>query len=94
MRTPVLSSDAANRHLYVYLSYALWDCAPLVCGGEGGAGGGVPLGAGPALSWCGEVCLGGKHIITLTRYPVLSGYWVNGLARVKGALQLLSKRHM
>jgi len=27
------------------------------------AGGGVPLvGAVPALSWCGEVYLGGKHI--------------------------------
>ena len=30
-----------------------------VCGGGGGcAGGGVPLGAMPALSWCGEVSLG------------------------------------
>jgi len=44
---------------------ALWDCAPRVCGGGSGcAGGGVPLGAMPALSWCGEVSLGGKHIIT------------------------------
>jgi len=41
---------------------ALWDCAPRVCGGGGGcAGGGVPLGAVLALSWCGEVALGGKH---------------------------------
>jgi len=29
---------------------------------EGGcAGGGVPLGAVPVLSWCGEVPLGGKQ---------------------------------
>jgi len=28
----------------------------------GCAGGGVPLGAMPALSWCGEVSFGGKHI--------------------------------
>ena len=35
---------------------ALWDCAPRVYGGGGGcAGGSVPLGAVPALSWCGEV---------------------------------------
>jgi len=40
-----------------------WDCVPRVYGGWGGcAGGGVPLGAVPALSWCGEVCLGGIHI--------------------------------
>ena len=40
---------------------ALWDCAPRVCGGGGGcAGGGVPLGAVPVLSWCGEVSLGGR----------------------------------
>jgi len=38
---------------------ALWDCAPHVCGGGGGcAGGGVPLGAVPVLSWCREVFLG------------------------------------
>jgi len=38
---------------------ALWDCVPRVCGGGGGcAGGGVPLGAVPALSGCGEVPLG------------------------------------
>jgi len=43
---------------------ALWDCVPRVCGGGGGCtGGGVPLGAVPALLWCGEVSLGGKHII-------------------------------
>jgi len=43
---------------------APWDCVPRVCGGGGGcAGGGVPLGAVPALSWCGEVSLGGIHII-------------------------------
>ena len=43
---------------------ALWDCAPRVCGGGGGcAGVGVPLGAVPALSWCGEVSLGGILII-------------------------------
>jgi len=39
---------------------ALWDCVPRVRGGEGG---GLLLGAVPALSWCGEVSLGGKHII-------------------------------
>ena len=39
---------------------ALWDCVPRVCGGGGGcAGGGVPLGAVPVLSWCGEVFLRG-----------------------------------
>jgi len=43
---------------------ALWDCIPRVCGGGGGcAGGGVPLGAVLALSWCREVSLGGKHSI-------------------------------
>jgi len=42
----------------------LWDCVLRVCGGGGGyAGGGVPLGAVRALSWCGEVFLGGIHII-------------------------------
>jgi len=42
---------------------ALWDCVPRVCGGGGGcAGGAVPLGV-PALSWCGEVPLGGIHTI-------------------------------
>jgi len=41
---------------------ALWDCVPRVCGGGGGcASGGVPMGAVPALSWCGEVSLGGKR---------------------------------
>jgi len=50
---------------------ALWDCVPRVCDGGGGcAGGGVPLGAVPALSWCGEVSLGGKHIII--GYPTLA----------------------
>jgi len=34
---------------------ALWDCVLRVWGGGGGcAGGDVPLGAMPALSWCGE----------------------------------------
>jgi len=47
---------------------ALWDCVPRVCGGGGGAGGSVPLGAVPALSWCGEVSLGGKHI-TIRKTP-------------------------
>ena len=38
---------------------ALWDCVPRVCGGGGGcAGGSVPLGAVPVLSWCGGVSLG------------------------------------
>jgi len=32
-------------------------------GGCAGAGGGAPLGAVRALSWCGEVSLGGTHII-------------------------------
>jgi len=41
---------------------ALWDCVPRVRGGGGGcAGDGVPLGAVPVLSWCGEVSLGGKQ---------------------------------
>ena len=44
----------------------LWGCVPRVCGGKGGcAGGGVPLGAVPALSWCGEVSLGGILIIII-----------------------------
>jgi len=43
---------------------ALWDCVSRVCGGGGScAGGGVPLGAVLALSWCGNVSLGGKLII-------------------------------
>ena len=43
---------------------ALWDCLPRVYGGgRGCAGGGVPLEAVPALSWCGEVSLGGIRII-------------------------------
>jgi len=51
---------------------ALWDCVLRVCGGGGGcAGGGVPLEAVPALSWCGEVSLGGKYIIKL-RYVRVS----------------------
>jgi len=38
---------------------ALWDCVPRVCGGGGGcAGGGVPVGAVPALSWWGGVSRG------------------------------------
>ena len=41
-------------------------------GGGGCAGGGVPLGAVPALSWCGEVSLGGKHIIILNPPLVFS----------------------
>jgi len=42
----------------------LCDCVPHVCGGVGGcAGGDVPLGAVPVLSWCGEVTLGGLHNI-------------------------------
>jgi len=41
---------------------APWDCVPRVCGCGGGcAGGGVPLGAVPALRWWGEVSLGGTH---------------------------------
>jgi len=41
---------------------ALWDCVHRVCGGGGGCvGGGVTLGAVLALSWCGEVSLGGEH---------------------------------
>jgi len=41
---------------------ALWDGVPRVCGDGGGcAGGVVPLGAAPVLSWCGEVSLAGNH---------------------------------
>jgi len=42
--------------------------------GEGGcAGGGVTLGAVPALSWCGEVSLGGIRIIIISLYiPALA----------------------
>jgi len=47
---------------------ALWDCVPRVCGGGGGcAGGGVPLGAVPALSWNGEVSLG----VYISLYTIL-----------------------
>jgi len=35
-------------------------------GGGGCADAGVPLGAVPVLSWCGEVSLGGKHIIIIS----------------------------
>ena len=38
-------------------------CLGLTRGGDGRVGGGVPLGAVPALSWCGEVSLEGKDII-------------------------------
>jgi len=54
----------------------LWDCVPRVCGGGGGgcAGGGVPLGAVPALSWCEEVSLGGILIIVMhTHTPTRMG---------------------
>jgi len=34
-------------------------CSPCLDGEGGCAGGGVPLGAVPVLSWCGEVSLGG-----------------------------------
>jgi len=45
---------------------ALWDCLPRVRGGGGGcAGGGVPLVAVPALSWCGEVFLGDRYILSI-----------------------------
>jgi len=63
----VLNELATLRVRLMYLHYgvgALWGCIPRVCGGGGGcAGGGVPLGAVPALSWCEEVSLGGIHII-------------------------------
>jgi len=37
-------------------------------------GGGVPLGAVPALSWCGEVSLEGKQIIiVLLAQPLATG---------------------
>jgi len=50
---------------------ALWNCVSLVCGGGGGcAGGDVPLWAVLVLSWCGEVSLGGKHIIFTTQTRV------------------------
>ena len=43
---------------------ALWDGVPRVYGGGGGcAGGGVPLGAVPVLSWYGQVSLGVNIII-------------------------------
>jgi len=48
----------------------LWDYVPRVCGGGGGcAGGGVPLGAVPVLSWCGEVSLGGKQSSSVLIIP-------------------------
>jgi len=47
---------------------------PRVCGGWGGcAGGGVPLGAVPVLSWCGEVSLGGKQSLSRTPNPQPAG---------------------
>jgi len=54
---------------------ALWDCVPRVCGGGSGcAGGGVPLGAVLALSWCGKVSLGGILIILISyRYEKRDG---------------------
>jgi len=49
---------------------ALWDCVPRVCGGGGGcAGGGVPLGAVLALSWCGEVPLGDRKAVVGCKIP-------------------------
>ena len=56
-------------------SSQLWDCVPRVCGGGGGsAGGGVPLGAVPALSWRGEVSLGGILIIICFDSPRVNPY--------------------
>jgi len=39
---------------------ALWDCVPMSAV-VWAADGGVPLGAVPVLSWCGQVSLGGKQ---------------------------------
>jgi len=56
--------SAQNTHekwLYRPRRQPQFSCA---CGGGGGcADGGVRRGAVPALSWCGEVSLGGRHII-------------------------------
>ena len=53
---------------------ALLDCVPRVCGGGGGcAGGDVPLEAVPALSWCGEVSLGGIQSSPSRKEGVLLG---------------------
>ena len=66
------------------MGLALWDCVPRVCGGGGGcAGGGVPLRAVPALSWCGEVSLGGKHIIIYK--PIYSGIGFTSAAKSRRA---------
>jgi len=49
-------------------------CVPRVYSGRAGyAGGGVPLGAVPALSWCGEVSLGLTRAqgVTLAPLPAL-----------------------
>jgi len=55
---------------------ALWDCVPRVCGAGGGgcAGGGVPLGAVPALSWCGEVSPGGLGLHSILGSPDVCVY--------------------
>jgi len=54
---------------YPQLPGALWDCVLRVGGGGGGcAGGGVPLGAVPVLSWCGGVSRG-YTIIIITPFP-------------------------
>jgi len=59
---------------------ALWDCVPRVCGGGGGcAGGGVPLGAVPVLSWCGVVSLGGKHTMVYSQPTTQLSQLLTGL---------------
>jgi len=64
-KEPALASSCLRRFVTSYMFIhidALWDCVPRVCGGGGGcAGGGVPLGAMPVMSWRGEVSLGGKQ---------------------------------
>ena len=53
---------------------ALWDCVRRDCDGGGGCtGGGVPLGAVPVLSWCGEVSLGGVQSSSILPLPIVYG---------------------
>jgi len=50
---------------------------------DGCAGGGVLLGAVPALFWCGEVSLAGKHIISAGSVTIggQTGRWVGRVTK-------------
>ena len=67
--------------LVVAPALLVWDCVPRVCRGGGGcAGGGVPLGAVPVLSWCGEVSPGGIQSSSLV-FVLTAQVWSRSTVR-------------